>query len=49
MAVEWFLRRENSRWLGWKRITRKIHTSSMEDKMAAGALRALGIMVKRPF
>ena len=35
MIVQLFLRRENNRWLGWKRITQNI--LSMEDKMAAGA------------
>ena len=24
MTVEWFLRRENNQWLGWKRITQNI-------------------------
>ena len=26
LAVDWFLRRENNRWLGWKRITQNIRT-----------------------
>ena len=36
------MRRENNRWLGWKRIV-----LSMEDKMTAGTC-ALGIMQVRP-
>ena len=38
LTVQWLMRRENNRWLGWKRIV-----LSMEDKMTAGTC-ALGIM-----
>ena len=43
LTVEWFLspRRENNRWLGWKRVLKR-NALSMEDKMAAGTLRIMG-------
>ena len=37
------LRRENNRWLGWKRFL-KTYALSMKDKMAAEELGVLGIM-----
>ena len=44
LTVEWFLRRENNRWLGWKRISPSIPVFSMEGKMAVEHLGALGTM-----
>ena len=44
LTVEWFLRRENNRWLGWKWILLKEYVFSMEGKMAAGAFGHAGIV-----
>ena len=42
------LRRENNRWLGWKRFL-ITYALSMEDKMAVGELGALGFMGEMAF